>query len=211
MKMPLHTKAAAAVFLFTFGLAPADAKCALTKLSRFTLSSKTPLRAAAILPSVPKPNPTDPATDPGPQAADPTIVGLWNVQFVADGQVVDAGFDAWHADGTETLNDTTPPIAGDVCLGVWTKTGAKTYKLKHPSWIFDDSGLNLIGVVIIRETVTLDKAGNSYDGDLAVDAYDLAGNPMQHLEAKIQALRITPDDQPNEIGLPGFPTWPQMP
>ena len=65
-----------------------------------------------------------------------SIVGLWHVIFVSGGQLFDEGFDAWHSDGTEILNDTAPPQpangAGTVCLGVFKKTGPGTYKLKHP-------------------------------------------------------------------------------
>src|SRR5690349_9731514 len=52
----------------------------------------------------------------------PLITGLWQVTLVAaDGTVVDVGFDAWHADGTETLNDASP-VSHNVCLGVWQQT-----------------------------------------------------------------------------------------
>jgi hypothetical protein len=51
------------------------------------------------------------------------IIGLWDIKFYSGGQLVDEGFDAWHGDGTETLNDTPPPVTGNVCLGVWAQTG----------------------------------------------------------------------------------------
>src|ERR1700730_2855801 len=35
-----------------------------------------------------------------------SIVGLWHVLFVSGGQPFDEGFDIWHSDGTEILNDT---------------------------------------------------------------------------------------------------------
>ena len=207
MNKPLPLNAIAMAIVFASGFAAnANANCLMNKLPRFAKGSPGARIMAAGAPKRP-----DPATsEDAPAASDPTIVGLWNVQFVAGGQVVDAGFDAWHADGTETLNDTTPPSAGAVCLGVWTKQGNFNYKLKHPSWLFDDTGVNLIGIAMIRETITLDKGGNSYTGDLSVDIYDLGGNLLQHLDAKIRALRITTDDKPNDIGLPGFPAWPQM-
>src|SRR5882672_11829001 len=34
-----------------------------------------------------------------------SIVGLWNVNVYSGDVVVDVAFDAWHADGTEVLND----------------------------------------------------------------------------------------------------------
>jgi hypothetical protein len=58
------------------------------------------------------------------------IVGLWKITFTSGGQVVDQGFDAWHSDGLEVLNDTPPPATGNVCLGVFAQTGHCTFKLK---------------------------------------------------------------------------------
>jgi hypothetical protein len=123
---------------------------------------------------------------------DAPIVGLWRVTFVSDGQVVDEGFDAWHGDGTETLNDTPPPSTGNVCLGVWVQNGARAFKLKHPSWTFDANG-NLNGTAIIREQVTVDTSGASFKGTFTVDVFDVAGNPMLHLDGQITGERITPD------------------
>src|SRR5262249_31690758 len=62
-----------------------------------------------------------------PQGPAPTIVGLWDMQVIIDGQVVDAGFDQFHADGNEVLNDTPPPATGAVCLGVYAQTGKRTF------------------------------------------------------------------------------------
>ena len=122
--------------------------------------------------------------------AEVTIAGLWHTEFVAGGMVVDEGFDLWNSDGTEILNDTTTPRSGNVCLGVWAKTGALTYQLKHPSWIYDDDGVNLIGVVYLNQTITLDAGGDSYSGKLSGDVYDLEGNPLDHFESQIAATRI---------------------
>ena len=51
------------------------------------------------------------------------------------------------------------------------------YKLMHPSWIFDDAGVNRIGVAIIRETVTLAKGGDSSTGDVTIDVLRPVGQP----------------------------------
>jgi hypothetical protein len=121
-----------------------------------------------------------------------SIVGLWNVNFLSGGAVVDVAFDAWHSDGTEILNDYTDPIEGNVCLGVWRQTNSNTYKLKHPSWYFDNNG-NLLGTVVIHETVCLSRDGNSYAGTYAYDIYDVSGNFLEELTGQIQATRIKPD------------------
>jgi hypothetical protein len=144
-------------------------------------------------PTTPVPDDTSAAAQQQPQeAAEPSMVGLWNVTFVAGGQVVDQGFDQWNSGGTEILNDTPPPSTGNVCLGVWAKTGPNTYKLKHPSWTFDPAG-NLTGTAIIREQVTLDARGKTFKGPVTVDVFDLNGNLLFHLDAVVTGQRITVD------------------
>jgi hypothetical protein len=129
----------------------------------------------------------------GPQMPqDPSIVGLWKITFVSGGQVVDQGFDQWNIGGTEILNDTPPPATGNVCLGVWVQTGRFTYKLKHPSWTFDNGG-NLNGTVIIREQPILDPRGNTFEASFTLDVYDLSGNLLEHAAGTITGQRITVD------------------
>jgi hypothetical protein len=118
-----------------------------------------------------------------------SIIGLWNVTFSSGGEVVDMAFDVWHSDGTEILNDYTNPIEGNVCLGVWEQTGPRTYKLKHPSWSFDQNG-NLQGTVWISETVALSLDGNSYSGFYKYDIYDTSNTFLEELTGQIKATRI---------------------
>ena len=124
----------------------------------------------------------------------PTIVGLWDVQFILDGQVVDEGFDQYHSDGTEVLNDTPPPAAGSVCLGVYVKTGKRTLKLKHPSWLYDATNTTLIGRATILENITLDPGGNSFTGTFTLQLRDLMGNPLApDASGQLKGERIVPD------------------
>ena len=94
------------------------------------------------LPSIaPAPNRTALAFRETPQDVQPdggSIVGMWKFKFIAqnsppipDGTLIDAGFAQWHSDGTEITNSSRDPRTGNFCLGVWTKTGASTYKLAH--------------------------------------------------------------------------------
>jgi len=124
----------------------------------------------------------------GPQ----TIVGLWQVTFSVEGQVVDQSFDAWNLGGTEILTDDTNPIEDNVCIGTWVQTGRRTYKLKHPSYYFDDSG-NLLGTAILRDAVTLSRDGQSYSGTELVDIYDTAGNFLGEISSDLAATRISVD------------------
>jgi len=122
------------------------------------------------------------------------ITGLWDLKFIADDQVVDEGFDQYHSDGTEILNDTPPPAAGNVCLGVWAKTGALTLKLKHPSWIYDPTNTTVIGTATILEQITLGSDGNTFGGTFTIQLRDLTGNSLgPDFTGQLQATRITPD------------------
>jgi hypothetical protein len=125
-----------------------------------------------------------------PNPVGPSIVGLWQITFSVEGQVVDEGFDAWHSDSTEVLNDTPPPSTGNVCLGVWAQTTGNTFKLYHPSWTFDPAG-NLNGTAIIRETVTLSSDNKTFTGTFSLDEYDLQNNLLFHVDGDIAATRIT--------------------
>jgi hypothetical protein len=123
------------------------------------------------------------------------IVGLWDVTFTSAGQVYDEGFDQYHSDGLEIMNDITPPSGGNVCLGVWVNTGPKDYTLKHPFWIFDSNG-NLIGRGNLEEKLTLDAGDNSYAGTFTFQFRDLKGNPipsMPDVSGTLSAQRITVD------------------
>lgn len=120
-----------------------------------------------------------------------SIVGLWHVTFTSGGNVVDEGFDIWNNGGTEVLNDTPPPASGNVCVGVWTKNG-HVYKLKHPSWTFDEAG-NLTGTAVIREEVTVDEKGNTFSGSFTVDVLDMSGTNLLHIDGDIKGTRITVD------------------
>src|SRR5438132_5042749 len=125
---------------------------------------------------------------------DVTIVGLWDVKFISDNQVIDEGFDQYHSDGTEILNDTPPPAAGNVCLGVYENTGPRTLSLKHPSWLYDPTNTFVIGRVTILERITLDRGGHSFTGTFTVQFRDLSGNTFApDLTGQLKGDRITPD------------------
>ena len=103
--------------------------------------------------------------------ADEPIVGLWQVTWTdADThEVVSKVWDVWHADRTETQNDTGPILVGNVCQGAWTKLGERTYGLTHPAFNFltaeDQEGQpDPNSSALILERVTVSKDGNSLQG-----------------------------------------------
>jgi hypothetical protein len=130
------------------------------------------------------------AREDGP--ASTSIVGLWQVNFVSGGQIVDQAFEAFHSDNTEIMVDTSAPASDNVCIGVWAQTNGNTIKLNHPSWTFDSNG-NLNGTATIRTTVTAGPHANTFAGTFTVDVFDLAGNKILHLAGTVTGKRITAD------------------
>jgi hypothetical protein len=105
-------------------------------------------------------------------STDEPIVGLWQVTWKdADTQeVILKLWDVWHADRTETQNDTTPILIGNVCQGAWIPLGNRTYGLTHPSFNFLSAAEDQEGQpdpdssALILERVTVSSDGNSFQG-----------------------------------------------
>jgi hypothetical protein len=120
------------------------------------------------------------------------IVGMWRVTTVSDGTaypvaipfgaLIDFGTQQWHSDGTEFLiSGARAPSTGDVCMGVWEQTGPRTFKLKHIALAYNSSDTAppvgpvspaaFVGPAIIRQTVTLSRSGDSFEGSFTLDQY----------------------------------------
>lgn len=130
-----------------------------------------------------------------------SIVGLWRFTFtsqgtsgIPDGTVLDAGYATWHSDGTELMNSSRPPPSSNFCMGVWKQLGRATYKLNHFALSWDPTGQVFVGPANIREVVTVDRTGNSYEGTFVIDQFAEDGVTMLvHLTGTIDATRVTVD------------------
>lgn len=111
--------------------------------------------------------------------------------FTSGGQVTDVGFDAWHSDGTETLNDVSP-ISHNVCLGVWVQTGPQRFQLKHMVLRFDPSGA-MIGTAILREIITVSRNGDAYTGTFTIEFLDLERHIAFTGAGEVSGERVTVD------------------
>jgi hypothetical protein len=120
------------------------------------------------------------------------VVGLWATTVTQGQTVLLRGFDVYHSDHTEVLNEFHDPRTGNVCLGVWKYVGHNTYKLKHPAFLWDANGV-WIGYRIVRQTVTLAPNGNSFSGTWSVDTTDINGNIVSHVDADIAVTRVEVD------------------
>ena len=131
-----------------------------------------------------------------------TIVGLWNVEFTTTNQLVDFGYQEWHADGTEILNSGTHhPATQNFCLGVWQQTGAYTYHLNHwalsysPNAPPPNTPATPVARVNIKEDVTLDPKGATFVGTFSITPYDFATGapiPGAAVSGQVRGQRITP-------------------
>ena len=131
--------------------------------------------------------------------SEPSMVGTWKEKWfsegsegIKDGTEVDAGYSQWHSDGTEiNISGLRAPLTGDVCLGEWIRTGARTYQMNHFGISYDSSGLNLVGPARIQQWLTLAPNGNSTSGKFTIDQWDEAGNRLAHVQGYITGTRVT--------------------
>ena len=131
--------------------------------------------------------------------SEPSMVGTWKEKWISegsegikDGTEVDAGYAQWHSDGTEiNISGLRAPLTGDVCLGEWIKTGARTYQMNHFGISYDPTGQNLVGPARIQQWLTIDPKGDSTSGKFTIDQWDEAGNLLAHLQGNVTGTRVT--------------------
>jgi len=151
----------------------------------------------------------------GGQGFGESVVGLWRVTFTSDGTAypgpiptgveTDFGTVQWHPDGTEfMISGGRAPSTGDVCMGVWKQTGARTYKLNHLAlaWASGDSAppagpvspAVFLGPSFFTESITLSASGNSYEGPFTIDQYAADGTTLlEHIGGTVKGTRMTTD------------------
>lgn len=126
----------------------------------------------------------------GTKSGQTTIVGLWRVEFTANGQVIQQAFQLWNAGGTEVHNPNVDPRTGNVCLGVWKVSSDGTYKLNHRVWNYDANG-NFLGTIRLSETLTVSSDNKTHSGTFALAFYDPSGKFLQEVDGNVAARRIS--------------------
>jgi hypothetical protein len=133
---------------------------------------------------------------------DASIVGLWKFEFTAkgnaggppDGTPIDAGYVTWHRDGTELMNSGRAPNTGSFCMGVWEQTGPLTFRLNHFALAWDSTGTVFVGPANIRETVTVNRSGNSYAETFSLVQFATDEKTvLAHVVGTVGGTRITAD------------------
>ena len=71
-----------------------------------------------------------------------------------------------------------PPVFhGSTVHGTWVRSGSKQFTYTFLSLIYDSTG-QFAGTLKVREAITLNAAGDQYDGVSSIDVFDPAGNPI---------------------------------
>jgi PKD domain len=119
-----------------------------------------------------------------------SIVGLWDIQYFAGGMFQGESFEIFYSDGNEAINDLSPILEGNYCVGVWAQTGPRTFALHHVTWIFDDQGMPG-GRGTEDAIITLDPSGKSFSATGSGQGYDLDGKLLGAGPFTAKATRIT--------------------
>jgi len=133
-------------------------------------------------------------------AEDPSIVGVWKFQL--GGFLKDFGTQAFHAGGTETMFSAgVDPATGDVCQGVWRKTGHSTYTLNHIAMAWTAPGAEYGVLIHIHMVLRLAPSGNAFTGSYTVslnsatpsDPFDESAGAFASGSGNVTATRLLPD------------------
>jgi hypothetical protein len=147
-----------------------------------------------------------------PAARHAPIVGLWAFKYISkgnlktlgipDGAIVDGGNTLWFADGNEnTISGVRAPDTGDVCLGIWKRTGEWTYELNHVGLAWDPVTNVPGGPAFIKQHVTLAEDKNSYTGTFTINQLGPDGKTPALpalIKGTIVATRVTIDTDTQE-------------
>jgi hypothetical protein len=115
------------------------------------------------------------------------IVGMWSVTLTApNGAPVDFGYSQWHSDGTEIMNSGgRTPAVQNFCLGVWKKTGPRSYHLNHLALDYTNGAPPQ--VITLTEDVTLQQGGNTFSG-----SFEISVGNVQAVAGQITGTRVNP-------------------
>jgi hypothetical protein len=137
------------------------------------------------------------------------IVGLWHLIYTANSASPSGAFPptpfqflesfkTWHADGTEFENAFLPPAGGNICFGVWKKSGHDGVKLHHIGLMFDSMG-NVSNIFTVDEKDEVAPNGKTYSGTfdfkLWPPSFDAVGvgSPIAEVKGTTLGTRITVD------------------
>src|ERR1700688_1349773 len=108
------------------------------------------------------------------QNSDP-LVGSWNLTGSQNGTTIVIAVMNFHAGGTTTEFDTSGTNSSaspgeSIDLGVWKKTGNRSYAFKEQNYIYDSSG-NLSQLAVGVCNLTLATSLNTFSGNCTLNFY----------------------------------------
>lgn len=118
---------------------------------------------------------------------DPSIVGLWRVQYFSGTVEVFQSFDQWHSDGQEFE---VSNIFGLSCQGTFKQRADGTVELFHVGWNFDANGA-LTGYFKETQINRVGPQGEHYSGTWDIKNYDTTGNFLSEDTGTLKATRIS--------------------
>jgi len=123
--------------------------------------------------------------------AGPPIVGLWQNHYVSENHPGSEfyTYSQWHSDGLEI---DTPSFAPGACMGTWTQTGARTYKLFHVGWT-PGGGPGGSVRFELRIQVSLNVERNNFEGVYEQKFFDAGGTNVFTDTGKIESTRLSVD------------------
>ncbi len=200
-----------AILCFVAGFAErADAGCLDYRAHKQQASWQTPgefIRSLSLVKIS-----SEEAWDWDPPSPVAPIVGLWAFKYyskgnlktlgIPDGAIIDGGNTLWYADGNEnTVSGVRAPETGDVCLGVWIRTGNWTYELNHIGLSWDPVHGVPAGPAFIKQKVILDQDKNKYTGTFTITQLGPDGKTLALpavIKGDILAVRVTIDSHTQE-------------
>jgi hypothetical protein len=122
------------------------------------------------------------------QAARPSIVGLWRVNYVSTtGGPAASAYIQWHSDGLEFEVAGFAP--GAMCQGTFRQAPDGSFHDYHIAWTFDSTGAPS-GYWDENMVVIVSGDAQSYSGTYARKFYDVNGNFLFEDDGTMTAERL---------------------
>jgi hypothetical protein len=130
------------------------------------------------------------------------IVGSWLDTVTITGGPTFKSLSTFTGSGSVLLSTqvdviTEPPISRVLSPGhgVWVYEGRHTFSRTHLQ-LFNDLRGNLVGIIKVQATITLDQSGDAYSAVLKARLTDPAGNVIGSSEGTIEGQRIKAEPLP---------------
>ena len=107
----------------------------------------------------------------------PSLEGSWNVVVGPGSPTEFRTLVTYAAGGGLMATDPVvpPPFHASTVHGTWERTGGHQFTYTFLSLLYSPTG-SFVGTLKVRETITVDKSGDQYDGTSSIEVFDPFGN-----------------------------------